>query len=114
MGQRIPMAPSPLAKDRSGACNMLQHIAIFDRNRPMSRPKPPFSARRSLQSGHFHFDPDMRKLLSTLSALSLLASLGGCGVLAAPCRVTSAVLKMVPVVGHVAALPTDGCAAIID
>jgi hypothetical protein len=28
--------------------------------------------------------------------------------------VTSAVLKMVPVVGHVAALPTDGCAAIID
>lgn len=56
----------------------------------------------------------MMKLILTLSALSLLASLGGCGVLAAPCRVTSAVLKMVPVVGHVAALPTDGCAAVID
>jgi hypothetical protein len=56
----------------------------------------------------------MMKLISTLSALSLLASLSGCGVLAAPCRVTSAVLKMVPVVGHAAALPTDACAAVID
>jgi hypothetical protein len=34
--------------------------------------------------------------------------------MAAPCRVTSAALKMVPVVGHVAALPTDACAAVID
>jgi hypothetical protein len=41
-------------------------------------------------------------------------TLVGCGVLAAPCRVTSAVVKMVPVVGHVAALPTDACAEIID
>jgi len=42
------------------------------------------------------------------------AGLTGCGVMAAPCRVTSAALKMVPVVGHVAALPTDACAAVID
>jgi len=34
--------------------------------------------------------------------------------MAAPCRVTSAVIKMVPVVGHAAALPTDACAAVID
>ncbi len=40
--------------------------------------------------------------------------LSGCGAVAAPCRVTSAALKIVPVVGHVAAAPTDGCAAVID
>ena len=46
--------------------------------------------------------------------LSVLAALGGCGVVAAPCRVGSAVLDMVPLVGHVAAAPTDACADIID
>lgn len=54
----------------------------------------------------------------TLFKLSLVLLLplvvGGCGVLAAPCRVTSAVVKMVPVVGHAAAIPTDACAAVID
>jgi hypothetical protein len=45
--------------------------------------------------------------------LSLLF-LSGCGAVAAPCRVTSAALKIVPVIGHVAAAPTDGCAAVID
>lgn len=40
--------------------------------------------------------------------------LNGCGVLAAPCRIASAGIKMVPVVGHVAAVPTDACAAVID
>jgi hypothetical protein len=48
------------------------------------------------------------------TVLLLPAVLGGCGVLAAPCRVGSAVIKMVPVVGHAAALPTDACAAAID
>ncbi len=43
-----------------------------------------------------------------------LLALSGCGLAAAPCRVGSAVLKAVPIVGHVAAAPTDGCAAIID
>ncbi len=49
-------------------------------------------------------------------ALLLLgfAALSGCGVLAAPCRLASTVIKMVPVVGHAAALPTDACAAVID
>ncbi|WP_311197054.1 DUF6726 family protein [Sheuella amnicola] len=46
--------------------------------------------------------------------IMLCAILSGCGVAAAPCRVASAVLKMVPVVGHAAAVPTDGCAAAID
>ncbi len=45
--------------------------------------------------------------------LSLLI-LSGCGLAAAPCRVASAALKIVPVVGHVAAAPTDACAAAID
>ncbi len=38
----------------------------------------------------------------------------GCGLAAAPCRVTSAVIKIVPVVGGVAAAPTDACAEVID
>ncbi|GAA4332958.1 hypothetical protein GCM10023144_23600 [Pigmentiphaga soli] len=42
------------------------------------------------------------------------AMLSGCGVMAAPCRVASAGIKMVPLVGGVAALPTDACAAAID
>lgn len=42
------------------------------------------------------------------------AALGGCGAAALPCRVTSAGLKVVPIAGHVAAAPFDGCAAIID
>jgi len=41
-------------------------------------------------------------------------ALSGCGVAAAPCRVGSAGLKMVPLVGHVAAAPTDACADVID
>ncbi len=45
---------------------------------------------------------------------SLLAPLGGCGLAAAPCRVASAGLKIVPVVGHAAATPTDSCARAID
>ncbi|WP_200822282.1 DUF6726 family protein [Caballeronia terrestris] len=50
--------------------------------------------------------------LAALCAVCVVLS--GCGVVAAPCRVTSAVLKAVPVVGHVAAAPTDACAEIID
>jgi hypothetical protein len=56
----------------------------------------------------------MKSTFLVLLCLPLICSLSGCGVLAAPCRVTSAALKMVPVVGHVAALPTDACAAVID
>ena len=51
--------------------------------------------------------------MKALICVSLL-SLSGCGLFAAPCRVGSAALKIVPVVGHVAAAPTDGCAEVID
>jgi hypothetical protein len=40
--------------------------------------------------------------------------LSGCGLVAAPCRVASAALKIVPLVGHAAATPTDACADTID
>lgn len=40
--------------------------------------------------------------------------LSGCGLVAAPCRVGSAALKVVPLVGHIAAAPTDACAEVID
>lgn len=52
----------------------------------------------------------MRKNLILLACLAL----SGCGVAAAPCRVASAALDMIPVVGHAAATPTDSCAAAID
>jgi hypothetical protein len=46
--------------------------------------------------------------------LALCLGLSGCGVAAAPCRVSSGALKAVPLVGHVAAAPTDACADVID
>nr|WP_175052898.1 DUF6726 family protein [Paraburkholderia sediminicola] len=46
--------------------------------------------------------------------LALCAGMTGCGLAAAPCRVASAGLKIVPLVGHVAAAPTDACADVID
>lgn len=45
---------------------------------------------------------------------ALCVSLSGCGVVAAPCRIVSAGLKTVPLVGHFAALPTDACGAVVD
>ncbi|WP_156125948.1 DUF6726 family protein [Paraburkholderia kururiensis] len=41
-------------------------------------------------------------------------SLDGCAVAALPCRVVAATLKVVPVVGHTAAVPFDACADVID
>ena len=55
-----------------------------------------------------------RKIAAVALLMLAASGLTGCGVMAAPCRVTSAVLKMVPVVGHAAAVPTDACAAAID
>lgn len=49
-----------------------------------------------------------------LMMLAVCAALAGCGAVAAPCRVGSAALKIVPLVGHVAAAPTDACAEAID
>ena len=58
--------------------------------------------------------PKMINVKNLACALLVPLVLSGCGVLAAPCRIASAGIKMVPVVGHVAALPTDACAAVID
>ena len=54
------------------------------------------------------------KWCAMVALCATLAGLAGCGVVAAPCRVASAGLKMVPLVGHVAAAPTDACAGVID
>jgi len=55
-------------------------------------------------------------VLSMPSLILVFVTLGlaGCGAVAAPCRVGSAALKIAPVVGHVAAAPTDACAEAID
>jgi hypothetical protein len=56
----------------------------------------------------------MRRVALLAAAIATMTSLGGCGLAAAPCRIASAGLKIVPVVGHVAAAPTDACADVID
>ncbi|WP_408257702.1 DUF6726 family protein [Paraburkholderia xenovorans] len=53
----------------------------------------------------------MRKLMILMP---LMTGISGCGAAAAPCRIVSAGLKVIPLVGHVAAAPTDACAAAID
>ena len=58
--------------------------------------------------------PLFRYIGFSLLFLAATGALGGCGVVALPCRVASAGLKAVPVVGHPAAAPTDACAATID
>ena len=55
-----------------------------------------------------------RRVALLASAIGLMGALSGCGLAAAPCRIASAGLKIVPVVGHVAAAPTDACADVID
>ncbi|CAG9205782.1 conserved exported hypothetical protein [Paraburkholderia caribensis] len=55
-----------------------------------------------------------RRIASLAASIGLMAALSGCGLAAAPCRIASAGLKIVPVVGHVAAAPTDACADVID
>ncbi len=52
--------------------------------------------------------------MRALVCIVLLGMLSGCGLMAAPCRVASAGLKIIPVVGHAAAAPTDVCATAID
>ncbi len=55
----------------------------------------------------------MTRIFRNMALLTVLA-LSGCGAVAAPCRVGSAVLKIVPLVGHLAAAPTDACADVVD
>lgn len=46
--------------------------------------------------------------------LTMALSLAGCGLAALPLRTTSAVVKTVPVAGHIAAAPLDATANTID
>ena len=64
-------------------------------------------------AGHVGLASACRRIALLVAASASLA-LAGCGVVAAPCRIASAGLKAVPVVGHVAAAPTDVCAEVID
>jgi hypothetical protein len=52
--------------------------------------------------------------MKVVLAVLLCAMVSNCGLVAAPCRVASAAIKIVPVVGHPAATPTDACAEVID
>jgi ABC-type uncharacterized transport system auxiliary subunit len=55
-----------------------------------------------------------RRLLGVMLILAAAASLAGCGVVAAPVRVTSAAVKVVPGAGDVVAAPLDVTADVID
>lgn len=54
------------------------------------------------------------RLLGAILILTATVGLAGCGVVAAPVRVTSAVVKVVPVAGDVVAAPLDVTADVID
>jgi hypothetical protein len=56
----------------------------------------------------------MTRAATTVSLACLALPLGSCAVAAFPCRVASATLKIVPVVGHPAAVPFDACSDAID
>nr|WP_174234860.1 DUF6726 family protein [Pandoraea pulmonicola] len=57
---------------------------------------------------------NLRRWWALFAILPFVMSASGCGLMAAPCRVASAGLKIVPGVGDVLAAPTDTCAAVID
>ena len=52
--------------------------------------------------------------MKTWLLLLVCLGVGGCGIVAAPCRITSGAIKAVPLVGHIVATPTDACADVID
>jgi len=54
------------------------------------------------------------RLTNVILILTMAASLTGCGLVALPFRATSAVVKTVPVAGHVVAAPLDAAAGVID
>ncbi|VVD96519.1 lipoprotein [Pandoraea commovens] len=57
---------------------------------------------------------NLRRWWALFAILPFVTSVAGCGLLAAPCRVVSAGLKIIPGVGGALATPTDACAAAID
>jgi hypothetical protein len=65
---------------------------------------------RATPAFHATSRPSLALILSAIA----IVTLSGCSVLAAPCRISAAVVKTVPVVGKVVAVPLDVCADIID
>jgi hypothetical protein len=55
-----------------------------------------------------------KKIPVALLCVTLLPLLSGCGAAAAPCRVASAGINAIPVVGWIAAAPADACADVVD
>ena len=51
---------------------------------------------------------------SLIMLISLAFFLGGCAVVAAPCRITGAVVKIIPVVGDPIGEVFDSCGDAID
>jgi hypothetical protein len=62
----------------------------------------------------YRFAVRMTRAASAVSLACLALPLSSCAVAAFPCRLASATLKIVPVVGHPAAAPFDTCADAID
>jgi hypothetical protein len=59
-------------------------------------------------------NPSIFALVRAIVLLMATLALAGCGAAAAPCRVASAGLKILPAIGHTLAEPTDSCAEAID
>jgi len=56
----------------------------------------------------------LKRPLGPMMILAAAVGLAGCSVVAAPVRITSAVVKVVPVAGDVVAAPLDVTADVID
>lgn len=54
------------------------------------------------------------RIFRTFSLLAAVALLSGCAVLAAPCRLTGAVIKTVPVIGDPVGETLEACGDVID
>jgi len=87
-------------------------LHVRARPRRQNRPQP--VKLRFVISNGVGPEPIEGVVMRWIAMLLMAAALSGCGVVAAPCRVGSAVIKAVPLVGHVAAAPTDACADVID
>ncbi|VVD68242.1 lipoprotein [Pandoraea iniqua] len=103
---------------------------VASMSRPPAQPAQPKAddSRRSLQPSRPSAAPsaddaravstpaprNLRRWWALFAVLPFVTSVAGCGLVAAPCRVASAGLKIVPGVGGVLAAPTDACAAVID
>ncbi len=74
----------------------------------------PMSAAPSKAAPEHRFAVRMTRAASAVSLACLALPLSSCAVAAFPCRVASATLKIVPAVGHSAAVPFDTCADAID